>query len=112
MPYSPGYCASKAALIAYAEALRGRLRTEGITVSLILPGFVDTPMAARVDGPKPLMIDPDRAARIIVRGLARGRSRIAFPLPLYLGQRALALLPAAPVDFLFNRFHVSISGCE
>lgn len=112
LPYSPGYCASKAALITYAEALRAWLRRDGIEVAVILPGFVDTPMAARVNGPRPMMLTADRAASIIRRGLARGRPRIAFPLPLYWLQRAASLLPATPVDMFLNRVRVTVTGYE
>ncbi|HEY5207815.1 MAG TPA: SDR family NAD(P)-dependent oxidoreductase [Stellaceae bacterium] len=112
LPYSPGYCASKAALITYTEALRALLRADGVAVSLILPGFVDTAMAARVSGPKPMMMTADRAAAIISRGLARGQARIAFPRTLYWLQRAVGLMPAAPVDLFLNRIRVSITGDE
>jgi short-subunit dehydrogenase len=108
LPYSPAYCASKAALNVYGESLRAWLRPEGIEIAVVLPGFVDTPMAARVAGPKPFMISAERAARIIRRGLARGRTRIAFPRLLDLGQRAIAAFPAAPVDFILNRIAVGI----
>jgi len=79
---------------------------------LILPGFIDTPMLARVHGPKPLTMAPDRAARLIRRGLERGRSRIAFPLPLYWLSRAAMLLPGPAVDMFLNRFSVSVTGYE
>jgi short-subunit dehydrogenase len=109
-PYSPSYCASKSALIAYGEALRAMLRAEGVGVSVILPGFVNTPMSARVSSPKPMMVSADRAATIIARGLARDRARIAFPLPLYWLQRAAALLPAGPVDMFLNRVRVTVTS--
>jgi short-subunit dehydrogenase len=112
LPYSPGYCASKAALITYAEALRALLRADGIEVAIVLPGFVDTPMSARVGGPKPLMLTADRAAAIIQRGLERGQTRIAFPRALYWLQRAAMLLPAAPVDMVLNRVNVTVAGDE
>ncbi|HEX4111428.1 MAG TPA: SDR family NAD(P)-dependent oxidoreductase [Stellaceae bacterium] len=110
LPYSPGYCASKAALIAYGDALRAMLRADGVGVSVILPGFVATPMSERVSGPKPLMMDADRAARIVAHGLARGRTRIAFPLRLYWLQQLSSLLPAAPVDLVLNRVRVTVAN--
>lgn len=112
LPYSPGYCASKAALIAYADALRPGLRADGIDVAVILPGFIDTPMLARVNAPKPLTMAPDRAAAIIRHGLDRGSFHIAFPLRLYWLQRAATLLPAGIVDRILNRIPVSVTGYE
>jgi len=112
LPYSPAYCASKAALKAYAEALRARLRRDGIAVSIILPGFVDTRLSQHVDGPKPLMMSPERATRIIRRGLARNSAVIAFPFLLYAGTRILAALPSALVDPCLNAVRVAIRRYE
>lgn len=108
LPYSPAYCASKAAVLAYGESLRGWLRPDGIEVSIILPGFVDTPMASRVHGPKPLQMSSERAACRIRRGLELGRARIAFPAILNIGLRVLGLLPPMLVDPVLGRVHVSI----
>lgn len=112
LPYSPAYCASKAALKAYGEALRGLLRPAGIEVSVILPGFVETPLSNHVQGPKPLMMGPERAAQIIRNGLARGRARIGFPFLLDFGTRIMAALPAALVDPVLNRIAVNIRHYE
>ena len=95
LPLTPAYCASKAALKSYAEALRGPLAADGVAVNLVLPGFVASAMSDAFAGPKPLLMSPDRAARIIRRGLARNRSRIAFPIPLSWGMWWLALMPPA-----------------
>jgi short-subunit dehydrogenase len=108
IPFSPGYCASKAAIKIYGEALRSWLAPEGIDVSVVLPGFVETPLSRTVRGPKPLMLLPERAANIIRRGLARGRRQIAFPYPLYLGTQLMRALPAALVDPILRRVAVDI----
>ena len=78
-PGAPAYCASKAAVRIWGEALRGELYDAGIGVSVICPGYVRSAMTAANDFPMPLLMDADRAARIIRRGLARNRPRIAFP---------------------------------
>ena len=108
IPFSPGYCASKAAIKIYGEALRSWLAPEGIDVSVVLPGFVETRLSQTVSGPKPLMLLPERAANIIRRGLARGRRQIAFPYPLYLGTQLMRALPAALVDPILRRVAVDI----
>lgn len=82
MPGAVAYCASKAATRAYGEGLRGKLAPQGIAVSTILPGFVRSRMTARNRFPMPFLMDSDRAARIIRRGLAANRGRIAFPWPI------------------------------
>ena len=95
LPVTPAYCASKAGLKAYGEALRGWLGPEGIRVNVIMPGYVKSPMCDGMPGPKPFMWSPERAARTIKRGLERDKARISFPFPLNWGTWWLAVLPAA-----------------
>jgi len=94
LPVTPAYCASKAGLKAYGEALRGWLGPEGIRVNVIMPGYVTSPMCDAMPGPKPFLWSPQRAARVIRRGLERDKARISFPFPLNLGVWFLAVLPA------------------
>ncbi len=92
LPVTPSYCASKAALKAYGEALRGWLAPAGILVNVVMPGYVASPMCHAMPGPKPFLLTADRAARKIRRGLARNRPRIAFPIPLSWGCWWLSVL--------------------
>ena len=93
LPSCPAYSASKAAIEAYAEGLRGMLAPEGIAVTVVSPGYVTSAMSDRLHGFKPFLVPADRAAGVIRRGLAANRPRIAFPLPLAFGTRLLTLLP-------------------
>lgn len=107
-PGAPAYSASKAAVRCYGEALRGWLAPEGIRVSTICPGFVSTAMADGNRFPMPFMMDADRAAALILKGLDANRTRIAFPWPTYvlaglaglmpgwMGPRVLGRLPRKP----------------
>jgi short-subunit dehydrogenase len=88
------YCASKAAVRVYGEALRGELKPHGIGVSVICPGYVRSPMTAVNDFKMPFLLEADQAARLISRGLAANKARIAFPLPMYLAAwMTMALSP-------------------
>jgi short-subunit dehydrogenase len=100
---APAYCASKAAVRVWGEGLRGELAASGVEVSVICPGFVRTPMTDVNPFPMPFLMDADRAARIVRRGLERNRARIAFPWPTYAAVRLLAMLPAALVDRIAAR---------
>lgn len=108
LPYSPGYCASKAGLRAYAEALRPRLEQHRVGVTAICPGFFDSPMTDRFDGPTPLLLSAEAAARIVKRGLDRGRRRISFPWPLVLGLQFCDVAPAIIGDAILRRYRFRI----
>jgi len=99
-PGAPAYCASKAAVKSYGESLRLDLRGAGIEVSVICPGFVKSRITDRNRFPMPFLMNADRAAWIIKRGLERNRGRIAFPLPTYLMAWTIAVLPSALADML------------
>ncbi len=103
LPSAPAYSASKVAVRAYGEALRPQLALDGIGVSVIMPGFVESRITARNPFPMPLIMPAERAARIIKRGLQRGRARIAFPFALYAMMWILAALPTVIADVLLTR---------
>lgn len=108
LPYSPGYCASKAGLRAYAEALRPNLARYGVGVTVVCPGFFASPMTDRWEGPTPFLESGERAARRIKRGIDRGRPRVSFPWPLVFGMRFCDLAPAWLGDRILRdfRFHI------
>ncbi len=90
---APSYGASKAAVLSYGLALRSLLQPQGIGVSVICPGYVDTPMMRQEQGSKPSVMPPEQAAAIIRRGLVRDRAVIAFPPLFALVTRIGGLLP-------------------
>ena len=102
-PGAPAYCASKAAVRIWGEALRGHLAAEGVGVSVVCPGFVESPMTAVNQFPMPFLMEVERAAALIKRGLARNKARIAFPWPLAAAVWLLAALPPALTDPLLRR---------
>lgn len=102
-PGAPAYSATKAAVRVYGEALRGALYKDGIAVSVICPGFVRSRMTAVNRFRMPLLMDAERAAAIIRRGLARDKSRIAFPWPTYFLAWLTGSLPPGLTDPFFRR---------
>ncbi len=79
LPQSLAYGPTKAALINLAENLFLDLRPRGIGVSLINPGFVDTPLTAQNDFAMPALLTPEQAAQAIVKGWERGQFELHFP---------------------------------
>ena len=114
LPDTPGYCASKAGLLAWGEALRAAHGPAGIKVSVICPGFFDSAMGDRLHGPKPLRLSLDDAAERTHRALLRGEARAVFPATLGWTLRLLALLPARLGDRVARlmRYRVKGSGEE
>lgn len=108
---APGYSASKAAVMAYGEALREYLIPDGILVTLVYPGHIRTAQVADHVGALPHMMEPAAAAAIIKRGLDAHKTFIAFPWQLLWLIRAGRALPwrlraLAGKDF---RFHLKRS---
>lgn len=93
LPKAAAYAPSKAAVISLAEVLRLELSRHDITVSLVNPGFVETPMTAVNAFPMPYMIKADDAAVRILKGLSRGSFEIAFPWQLVALLKLLRLMP-------------------
>jgi short-subunit dehydrogenase len=93
LPRAVAYGATKAALISMAESLEFDLKPRGVTINVVNPGFVKTPMTAVNTFPMPFLLEVDDAADRIVTGLKRGRFEICFPWQLALPLQILALLP-------------------
>lgn len=102
-PGAPAYTASKAAVKAWGEGLRPALARDQIAVSVVLPGFIRTPMTAGNPFPMPFLMDAEPAAQLIKRRLTRNPARIAFPFPLYAMARIVAALPPRWIDPLLTR---------
>lgn len=103
MPGAPSYCGSKAAIKVFGEGLRGSLHASGVRVSVVCPGYIRTPMTAVNKFPMPFLMDAERAAQVIRRGLERDRPRIAFPWPMALVVSLLQAIPPAWIDPVLRR---------
>ena len=93
LPGAAAYGASKAALINMCEALRPELEGHGVRLTLINPGFVDTPLTRRNDFPMPFLIPTDKAVDHIIRGLNGNAFEIAFPRRFAALMKVLRILP-------------------
>ena len=93
LPKSLAYGPTKAALINLAETLYLDLTDSGIGVSLVCPGFVETPLTAQNGFAMPALISPAQAAEAMLRGWRQGRFEIHFPKRFTRAMKALRLLP-------------------
>jgi len=103
MPISPAYCASKAAVRVYGEGLRRSLAPHGVRVTVVSPGFVQTPMSESIPGQLPFLWDCQRAARHIAAGIAKAQHEIAFPWPMVMLSRLAGFLPSSVLDPILHR---------
>ncbi|MDB5735922.1 MAG: family NAD(P)-dependent oxidoreductase [Alphaproteobacteria bacterium] len=103
LPMAPTYAATKAGLAMFAEALSIRMAKHNVAVTLVSPGFIDTPMSRQVPPPKPFLMSADDAARIIAAKIARRARRIVLPWQ-FIPLRALTrLLPRAVLRLILSR---------
>jgi len=103
LPMAPTYAATKAGLRLFAESLGMRLARHGVTVTLVSPGFIDTPMSRQVIEPKPFLISADAAAAVIVRGIAAKAHVIVVPWQFAVMRAVTDLLPRALVRWVLSR---------
>lgn len=97
------YCASKAAASIYLEGLRVELKPHGIKVITIKPGFVRTPMTDKNNFEMPLLMEPDKAAKIIVSGIRKEKRVIQFPWQMVFLTRLVGLMPGNIYEFLASK---------
>ncbi|KEY59742.1 SDR family NAD(P)-dependent oxidoreductase [Serratia sp. DD3] len=102
-PRAEAYGASKAALTYLANSLRLDWEAKGIAISVIFPGFVDTPLTRKNTFPMPGRISVEMAAKAIIKGLDQGHNEIRFPYVFCLVLRLLALLPLSLQNRLLRR---------
>lgn len=93
LPTAASYSASKAAMQAFLEASRIELAPYDVAVSIINPGFVETPMVQKNKFRMPFIISATKAAAIIANGLERRKRVIEFPRPMSLLMRLVRQLP-------------------
>lgn len=103
LPAGAPYSASKAALSVFMEGLRLDLRTAGIEVSDVQPGFVDTPLTRKNDFEMPFIWPAEKAARYIAAELEKGPRIVAFPFPLTLLTRLSQVMPFGLYRMLVQR---------
>jgi NAD(P)-dependent dehydrogenase (short-subunit alcohol dehydrogenase family) len=94
LPQGLAYGPTKAALINLAETLYLDLQPQGIGVSVVNPGFVETPLTAQNTFTMPALITPAAAAEAMLAGWAHGQFEIDFPKRFTRVVRLLRLLPA------------------
>jgi len=93
LPKSLAYGPTKAALTHLAETLYLDLEPLGLGVSVVHPGFVQTPLTAQNAFTMPALITPEQAAQAMIGGWASGAFDIHYPKRFTRWMKLLRLLP-------------------
>jgi len=104
-PQTPAYCTAKSALVTLCESLALRYRDQGISVTCLMPGYIDTPLA-RATHPDldrmPFLISAERAAEVMQRAIDTGRMRMIFPWQVRWISNLVHWMPRALFRALFK----------
>ena len=103
LPGHAAYCASKAAVISYCEALRGELRGTGVQVITIAPGYVDTPLTRKNRYPMPFLMQASRFADLAYTAITAGDSYRVIPWQMGLVSKLMRLIPNTLWDRILAR---------
>lgn len=99
LPGHGAYCASKAAVVAYCESLRGENRAHGIKVVTLLPGYIATPLTARNPYAMPFLMQADAFAERAFSAISAGSSYRVIPWQMAVVAKLLRVLP----NWVFDR---------
>ena len=94
LPAASGYCASKSALTSLAESLYFDFKRHNVRVSLVSPGFIQTPMTDKNKFPMPMIKSPEFAAeKMFIRLTKKNAFEIHFPLAFTMIMKLLKIMP-------------------
>jgi short-subunit dehydrogenase len=103
LPRAAAYGASKSAVIHFLESIRFHLKPKGITITIVNPGFVKTPLTDKNDFYMPFLVSPEKAAKIICNGIERGKRTVAFPIPFSWIVGLAKFIPAPLYEKIVNQ---------
>lgn len=107
LPSYGAYCGSKQALNIHCESLRADLKKYPIAVTVVHPGFVQTPMTEHLNPPKFLSVSAQTAAKKITRAINRGHQNYSFPFMATLLSRLGRWMPSSSIEHLTKQFYTA-----
>ncbi len=100
---APSYSATKACVRVFGEALRGYLKRYNVHTTVVIPGYIKTPMTDVNNFPMPFMISVEKAAEKIIKGISNNKGVIVFPITIYLLLKFLSFLPNQLIDYMNSK---------
>jgi short-subunit dehydrogenase len=111
LPGSAAYCATKAAVRTYGEALRGLLYRDGVRVNVVCPGYIESDMTKANHFHMPGIMSMKAAVSIMTAGIARDVPVIIFPTLLATVFGAFARVFPADLAHKLMRRRVGVPAC-
>jgi short-subunit dehydrogenase len=102
LPGHGAYCASKAAVVAYCESLRGECRRQGVKVVTLVPGYIATPLTAKNPYSMPFLMPAAAFADRAFAAVQAGSSYRVIPWQMGVVAKLLRLLPNPLYDSLMD----------
>jgi short-subunit dehydrogenase len=102
LPGHGAYCSSKAAVISYCESLRGELRSSGVKVVTLSPGYIDTPLTRQNRYSMPFLMTSDEFADRAFRAIGNGVSYRVIPWQMGVVAKVMRMLPNPLFDRLLS----------
>ncbi|MDI2113766.1 SDR family NAD(P)-dependent oxidoreductase [Commensalibacter nepenthis] len=106
LPFATAYSSSKAGLTRFSDSLRLAVKKWKIQVTLIIPGFIDTPMSQRLECDKPFLIPLDKAVEQITNAIAEGKRELILPKIFKLLKWVDLIAPSFLRDLILSRIKV------
>ena len=100
---APSYSASKACIRVFGEALRGYLSQYNVNTTVVIPGYIKTPMTDVNNFPMPFIVSTTEAAQKIIKGIANNKGVIAFPTIIYIILKCLSCLPNQLISYINSK---------
>ena len=100
LPRSGAYSASKAAMTAFLESLRLEVASKGISVTIIQPGFIKTPLTSGRKNKMPFLMELEDSIPLFLRAIEKRKRFSAFPWQLATIVRLGKMMPAALYDWI------------
>ncbi len=103
LPRMLAYCASKSGVNAIMDGVRVEVSTHGLHATTICPAWIRTPLTTQVDVPMENLLEPEEAARLIVKAIEQRRPFYAFPRKMVWRLRVLGWLPLRWQDNMLRK---------
>jgi short-subunit dehydrogenase len=102
LPGHGAYCASKAGVISYCESLRGELKSSGIKVVTLNPGYIDTPLTRKNRYAMPFLMKAEVFADQAYKAIQAGTSYRVIPWQMGIVAKLLRVLPDRLLDRILS----------